>query len=101
MALTEVYVRHVLGDGLLGVGRYPTTAVFHGHAHNGALEGRTAGGVPVYNVALPLLRKTDPDRPPLRILEITPALPAPAAREPVAGRARPRAVAQAADEGAG
>jgi Icc-related predicted phosphoesterase len=29
--------------------------VVHGHAHHGALEGRTPGGVPVYNVALPLL----------------------------------------------
>ena len=37
-------------------------AVFHGHAHHGALEGRTAGGVPVYNVAMPLLRKLMEDR---------------------------------------
>lgn len=29
--------------------------VLHGHAHHGALEGRTPGGVPVYNVAWPLL----------------------------------------------
>ena len=39
------------------------SAVFHGHAHNGALEGKTLGKVPVYNVALPLLRKHAPDRP--------------------------------------
>src|SRR5205814_185217 len=50
--------------------RYPVTAVVHGHAHNGCPEGRTAAGVPVYNVALPLLRKTFPDQPPSRILEI-------------------------------
>jgi Icc-related predicted phosphoesterase len=43
--------------------RFPVTAVFHGHAHNGALEGHTLGKVPVYNVALPLLRKHSPDRP--------------------------------------
>jgi Icc-related predicted phosphoesterase len=43
--------------------RFPVTAVFHGHAHNGALEGKTLGKVPVYNVALPLLRKHTPDRP--------------------------------------
>jgi len=43
--------------------RYPVTAVFHGHAHNGALEGTTLGRVPVYNVALPLLRRRFPDRP--------------------------------------
>jgi Icc-related predicted phosphoesterase len=50
--------------------RYPVTAVFHGHAHNGCLAGRTSAGVPVYNVSLPLLRKTAPDAPPFRILEI-------------------------------
>ena len=37
--------------------RYDATVVFHGHAHTGAFEGRTAGGVPVYNVSLPVLRK--------------------------------------------
>jgi Icc-related predicted phosphoesterase len=31
--------------------------VIHGHAHNGAPEGRTKGGVPVYNVALPVLER--------------------------------------------
>lgn len=30
-------------------------AVFHGHAHRGTFEGRTPRGVPVYNVARPLL----------------------------------------------
>jgi Icc-related predicted phosphoesterase len=50
--------------------RYPVFAVVHGHAHNGSLEGKTARGVPVYNVALPLLRKHAPDRPPFRIIEI-------------------------------
>jgi Icc-related predicted phosphoesterase len=29
----------------------------HGHAHRGAHEGRTAGGVPVYNVARPVLNR--------------------------------------------
>ena len=37
--------------------RYEATVVFHGHAHTGAFEGRTAGGVPVFNVSLPVLRK--------------------------------------------
>ncbi|HEX7119530.1 MAG TPA: metallophosphoesterase [Longimicrobiales bacterium] len=32
--------------------------VFHGHAHNGTPEARTPAGIPVYNVALPLLRRT-------------------------------------------
>jgi Icc-related predicted phosphoesterase len=51
------------------LGRYGVTAVIHGHAHNGALEGRTSTNIPVYNVAYPLMRKTSPERP-FRILEI-------------------------------
>jgi Icc-related predicted phosphoesterase len=67
-----------LGCGRLEdpIDRYPVTAVVHGHAHNGAPEGRTRGGVPVYNVSLPLMRKAFPDRPPFRILEVpVPAKP--------------------------
>ncbi|GAC1516908.1 MAG: metallophosphoesterase [Gemmatimonadaceae bacterium] len=52
------------------LGRYLVTAVVHGHAHNGTEEGRTATGIPVYNVAMPLLRKLRPDSPPFRILEV-------------------------------
>jgi Icc-related predicted phosphoesterase len=37
------------------IDRYAVTSVFHGHAHHGTLDGRTRGGVPVYNVARPLL----------------------------------------------
>ncbi|MBX3263830.1 MAG: metallophosphoesterase [Labilithrix sp.] len=37
--------------------RYPVTVAFHGHAHRGSLEGKTRVGTPVYNVALPLLRR--------------------------------------------
>lgn len=40
--------------------RYPVDAIFHGHAHGGSAEGRTTGGTPVYNVAMPLLRRTFP-----------------------------------------
>src|SRR6266581_2159865 len=50
--------------------RYAVTAVFHGHAHHGTLEGHTTGGIPVYNVAVPLLHKAFPDRPPFRLVEI-------------------------------
>jgi Icc-related predicted phosphoesterase len=32
---------------------------FHGHAHRGLLRGATRGGVPVYNVALPVLRRLE------------------------------------------
>lgn len=33
------------------------SVIFHGHAHHGAAAGRTPGGIPVHNVALPLLRR--------------------------------------------
>jgi Icc-related predicted phosphoesterase len=51
------------------LGRYPVEAVFHGHAHHGRPEGRTAHGVPVYNVSLPLLRRVQPEQP-FRILTV-------------------------------
>ncbi len=50
--------------------RYGVTAVFHGHAHHGSPEGRTQTGVPVYNVALKVLKQHYPDRPLFRLLEI-------------------------------
>ncbi len=50
--------------------RYSVTAAFHGHAHHGHLEGRTSSNIPVYNVAMPLLRKSFPEQPPFRVLEI-------------------------------
>ena len=37
-------------------------AVFHGHAHHGAPEGRTQGGIPVYNVAMPVLKRISEKR---------------------------------------
>ena len=40
------------------INRFRVTAVFHGHAHNGAGEGATSSGIPVYNVSLPVLRKS-------------------------------------------
>jgi Icc-related predicted phosphoesterase len=49
--------------------RFPVTAVFHGHAHHGRLEGRTARNVPVFNVSLPLLREVSPERP-FKIFEV-------------------------------
>jgi Icc-related predicted phosphoesterase len=51
--------------------RYGVTAVFHGHAHRGQPEGRTSGGVPVYNVAFPLMTRLTPERP-FRLLEVRP-----------------------------
>jgi Icc-related predicted phosphoesterase len=50
--------------------RYPVSAVFHGHAHHGRPEGRTRSGIPVYNVALRVLKENFPDRPLFRVVEI-------------------------------
>ena len=44
------------------INRYPVSLVLHGHAHRGQLEGATKSGVPVYNVSMPLLARTFPDR---------------------------------------
>jgi Icc-related predicted phosphoesterase len=49
---------------------YRVTVAVHGHAHHGSPEGSTHGGVPVYNVAFPLMQRLDPERP-YRILELT------------------------------
>jgi Icc-related predicted phosphoesterase len=49
--------------------RYPVSAVFHGHAHNGRPEGRTRTGVPVFNVSMSLMRDTFPERP-FRVVEV-------------------------------
>ena len=50
--------------------RFPVSMVVHGHAHRGRHEGRTKTNVPVYNVSLPLLSRTFPDRPPFLVLEV-------------------------------
>ena len=54
--------------------RYRVAAAFHGHAHRGQAQARTSAGAPVYNVALPVLKKALSDQPPVRIVEI-PRLP--------------------------
>jgi Icc-related predicted phosphoesterase len=53
--------------------RYPVDFVFHGHAHHGALEARTLGGVPVYNVSLSLLQQHFPQGPLYRVIEVATA----------------------------
>ncbi len=62
-----------LGSGRLEepLNRHPVTAVFHGHAHYGRAEGRTASGVPVFNVALPLLKRLKPQGPLFGLLELS------------------------------
>ncbi len=52
------------------IDRYRVNAVFHGHAHHGRPEGRTRGGVPVYNVGMSLLQRHYPDRPPFRLFTL-------------------------------
>lgn len=52
------------------INRYRVSAVFHGHAHRGTAEGRTSTGVPVYNVAMPLMARLHPARPPYLVLEL-------------------------------
>ena len=37
--------------------------MFHGHAHHGQPEGRTAANVPVFNVSQTLMRQVFPERP--------------------------------------
>lgn len=67
--------------------RYPVDAVFHGHAHRGTLQAKTIGGVPVYNVAKPLLQRSRPDQPPFLLFELP--------REPAESDAAPAAAGAA------
>ena len=65
--------------------RYPVDVVFHGHAHHGCLEGKTVGGVTVYNVSLSLLQRSFPDAPPFRVVELATDRAGPADRRRRAG----------------
>lgn len=51
------------------IDRLGATAVVHGHAHHGSPEAATRGGVPVYNVSIPLLRRTGGTA--FRVLELS------------------------------
>ncbi len=66
---TELYP--FLGSSRLAgpIDRFEVTAVFHGHAHHGQAEGKTAKGIPVYNVSVPVRKKIDANKPYL-IVEI-------------------------------
>jgi Icc-related predicted phosphoesterase len=48
-----------LGSYLLAeaIDRAGADLVLHGHAHNGAEDGATPGGVPVHNVAMPVIKR--------------------------------------------
>jgi Icc-related predicted phosphoesterase len=51
------------------IGRFPVSAVFHGHAHHGQPEGRTASNVPVFNVSAALMKELFPERP-FRLVDV-------------------------------
>jgi Icc-related predicted phosphoesterase len=59
----NIEIRPFLGTSRLSmpVDHYGAEAVFHGHAHHGTHAGRTKSGIPVYNVAMPLLTKLNPE----------------------------------------
>src|SRR5438045_453165 len=59
---TAVEIFPFLGTSRLAevVDRHGADLVVHGHAHHGALQGKTTGGVPVHNVAITLLQAQQP-----------------------------------------
>jgi len=69
------------------------TVVFHGHAHHGTPSARTPGGIPVFNVALPLLEQSGH-----RYLLWT--TPATERRKPEPSATTPAATAEATDAAA-
>jgi Icc-related predicted phosphoesterase len=73
-----------LGSGRLEepLNRYRVAVAFHGHAHRGSPEGQTSAGIPVYNVAMPLLRRTLSEQLPVRFLELP--VPQPVGTHPTA-----------------
>lgn len=42
------------------IDRHGADLIFHGHAHHGTSEGKTTAGIPVHNVALPILQSQTP-----------------------------------------
>lgn len=52
------------------IDRYRVNVAFHGHAHHGSLEGRTRGNTPVFNVAMPLLKRSYPEKEPFKLFEV-------------------------------
>jgi Icc-related predicted phosphoesterase len=64
-------IRPYLGTTRLSapVEAFGALAVFHGHSHHGTLEAKTPKGIPVYNVAMPLLKKAYGDRR-FRVVEL-------------------------------
>ncbi|XXF81564.1 metallophosphoesterase [Myxococcaceae bacterium GXIMD 01537] len=57
-------IRPFLGTSRLAmpIDHYGAEAVFHGHAHHGSPLGKTRSGIPVYNVAMPLMTRLTPEQ---------------------------------------
>ena len=66
--------------------RFDVKAVFHGHAHKGKPEGTTSKGIPVFNVAYPVLKACYPDQPAFRLFEVNTTEPSDADVMPTAER---------------
>ncbi|HYE24541.1 MAG TPA: metallophosphoesterase [Clostridia bacterium] len=49
--------------------RHGANLIVHGHAHHGALDGKTTGGIPVHNVALNMMLQHNGGRP-YRVFDI-------------------------------
>jgi len=49
--------------------RHGASLIVHGHAHHGALDGKTTGGIPVHNVALNMMLQHNGGRP-YRVFDI-------------------------------
>jgi len=60
---TEIYP--YLGNSRLSevADRHGANLILHGHAHHGAADGKTTGGIPVHNVALHILQQQNPPVP--------------------------------------
>ncbi len=60
----NIEIRPFLGTSRLAmpVDHYGAEAVFHGHAHHGSHVGKTKSGIPVYNVAMPLMTKLNAEQ---------------------------------------
>lgn len=52
------------------INQFRVSVVFHGHAHNGTFGGKTSTQIPVYNVALPIVRKQIEKEVPLFVYEL-------------------------------
>ncbi len=50
------HLAHALDEGGADI-------AFHGHAHNGTFRGKTQGGVPVFNVSVPVLQQEGFEQP--------------------------------------